>query len=123
MLNVALKEWDLVISAILEGRQAVLLRKGAFKPKTNSCSNINSFTSIPPSSIRIRAWSNGRSRGDRHARIEPDRIEIRGCGAVDASSKSLAGRNWKRSTIFICGTPRCWTCALPIVLRSRSIWS
>ena len=34
-LNVALKEWDLVISAMLAGRQAVLLRKGGILESDN----------------------------------------------------------------------------------------
>ena len=35
MLNVALKEWDLVIAALLAGRQVVLLRKGGILESEN----------------------------------------------------------------------------------------
>jgi hypothetical protein len=85
-LSIALKEWDLLIKALLAGEQAILLRKGGILEADNQFElEHNRFLFYPtfihqdPRMLKP-AW---RGRIQKLA-AEPDRIEIKGYGEVAA---------------------------------------
>jgi hypothetical protein len=83
-LSVALKEWDLVISALLDGRQAILLRKGGILESENQ------FELEHPSFLFFPTFVHQDPRmvkaayrvGLQQTAAEPELVKIRGFGAV-----------------------------------------
>jgi hypothetical protein len=82
MLSIALKEWDLLITALLEGRQAILLRKGGILEAENQFTLEHSrflffstFIHQDPRMVKP-AYRAGLTS----VRTEPERITLRGYG-------------------------------------------
>src|SRR5215213_9302715 len=85
-LSMALKEWDLLISAMLSGRQAILLRKGGILEAENQFELDHSrFLFYPTFVHQDPRMVKEQRRGEiRKMAAEPERIEIRGYGEVAA---------------------------------------
>src|SRR6201996_676891 len=83
-LNVALKEWDLVISDLLAGRQAMLLRKGGILEANNEFElEHKRFLFYPTFIHQDPKMTKPERRAElRQFPTEPDQIEIRGYGEV-----------------------------------------
>ena len=83
-LNVALKEWDLVISDLLAGRQAILLRKGGILEANNEFElEQKRFLFWPTFVHQDPRMTKAERRGElRRAAVEPGEVEIRGYGEV-----------------------------------------
>ena len=83
-LSIALKEWDLVISDLLAGRQALLLRKGGILESNNEFELEHKRFLFYPTFIHQdpRMTKPERRAELRHLPAEPDKIEIRGYGEV-----------------------------------------
>jgi hypothetical protein len=83
-LHIALKEWDLVISALVSGRQAILLRKGGILEAENQFELEHSRFLFFPTFIHQnpRMVKPALRQGIFSVRQEPDRVEIRGWAEV-----------------------------------------
>ncbi len=83
-LSLALKEWDLVISEMLAGRQAVLLRKGGILESNNEFElEHRRFLFYPTFVHQDPRMTKAEKRGElRRAIQEPGQVEIRGYGEV-----------------------------------------
>ncbi|HUO08875.1 MAG TPA: DUF1802 family protein [Phycisphaerae bacterium] len=83
-LSIALKEWDLVISDLLAGRQAILLRKGGILEANNEFElEHKRFLFYPTFIHQDPKMTKPERRAElRHAAQEPGEIEIRGYGEV-----------------------------------------
>ncbi|MGN6369138.1 MAG: DUF1802 family protein [Phycisphaerae bacterium] len=83
-LSIALKEWDLVISDLLAGRQALLLRKGGILESNNEFElEHKRFLFYPTFIHQDPKMTKPERRAElRHLPAEPDKIEIRGYGEV-----------------------------------------
>ena len=83
-ISVALKEWALVIEALLAGRQAVLLRKGGILESNNQFELEHARFLFFPTFVHQDArmvkavWR----AGIQSVRAEPEKVEIRGYGEV-----------------------------------------
>jgi len=82
MLTIALKEWDLLITALLEGRQAVLLRKGGILEAENQFTLEHARFLFFPTFIHQdpRMVKPAYRAGLTSVRAEPERITLRGYG-------------------------------------------
>jgi hypothetical protein len=85
-LNVALKEWDLVISAMLAGRQAILLRKGGILESENQFElEHKRFLFYPTFVHQDPRMTKPEFRGEiRRVSAEPEQVELRGYGEAAA---------------------------------------
>ena len=85
-LNVALKEWDLVFSAMLAGRQAVLLRKGGILEADNQFElEHERFLFFPTYVHQDPRMTKAAFRGEiRTMAAEPTEVELRGHGEAAA---------------------------------------
>lgn len=83
-LQVALKEWDLLISDLLAGRQAILLRKGGILEANNEFELEHKRFLFYPTFVHQdpRMVKPERRAEIRRAKNEPGEIEIRGYGEV-----------------------------------------
>ena len=83
-LSIALKEWDLVISDLLAGRQAILLRKGGILEANNEFELEHKRFLFYPTFIHQdpKMTKPERRTELRYAAQEPSQIEIRGYGEV-----------------------------------------
>jgi len=83
-LSVALKEWDLVISDLLAGRQAILLRKGGILEANNEFElEYKRFLFYPTFVHQDPNMTKPERRRElRRAAQEPGELEIRGYGEV-----------------------------------------
>ena len=83
-MNIALKEWDLVISELLAGRQAILLRKGGILEANNEFElEQRRFVFYPTVVHQEPRMVKAGKRGEiRTMAAEPSQIEIRGYGEV-----------------------------------------
>jgi hypothetical protein len=79
-MHIALKEWDLVISALLAGRQAILLRKGGILEAENQFElEHRRFLLFPTFVHQDPRMVKPQWRGDiRAMAAEPAKVEIRG---------------------------------------------
>lgn len=84
-LSTALKEWDLLITALLEGRQAVLLRKGGILEAENQFTlEHERFLFYPTYVHQDPKMVKPRFRdGIRREAAEPEMLTIRGFGEVE----------------------------------------
>ncbi len=83
-ISVALKEWALVIEALLAGKQAVLLRKGGILESDNQFELEHARFLFFPTFVHqdarmVKAQWRG---GIESMRAEPEKVEIRGYGEV-----------------------------------------
>ena len=83
-ISVALKEWDLTISLLLAGKQAILLRKGGILEAENEfVLEHQRFLFYPTFSHQDPRMVKSAHRAViRHAKSEPEKIEICGYGEV-----------------------------------------
>jgi hypothetical protein len=83
-MNIALKEWDLLINALLEGRQVILLRKGGILESNNQFElEHNRFLFYPTFVHQDPRMVKPQFRAAiQHAAAEPDSLTIRGMGEV-----------------------------------------
>jgi hypothetical protein len=83
-MNIALKEWDLVISELLAGRQAILLRKGGILEANNEFElEQRRFLFYPTFVHQDPRMVKAEKRGEIRAMAsEPGEVEIRGYGEV-----------------------------------------
>jgi hypothetical protein len=83
-LGVALKEWDLVISELLAGRQAILLRKGGILEANNEFELEHRRFLFYPTFVHqdSRMVKAEKRAAIRRAAQEPGEVEIRGYGEV-----------------------------------------
>ncbi len=83
-LSIALKEWDLVISDLLAGRQAILLRKGGILEANNEFElEHKRFLFYPTFIHQDPKMTKPERRAElRHAAQEPSHLEIRGYAEV-----------------------------------------
>ena len=83
MLSVALKEWDLLISALLEGRQALLLRKGGILESENQFELEHpAFLFYPTFVHQDPRMVKSAFRRDITQAAEPEVVTLRGYGTV-----------------------------------------
>lgn len=83
-LNVALKEWDLVIADLLAGRQAILLRKGGILEANNEFELEHKRFLFYPTFVHQdpRMVKAERRPAIRQMAAEPGEVELRGYGEV-----------------------------------------
>jgi len=84
LVNVALKEWDLQINALLSGRQAFLLRKGGILESNNEFELEHPRFVFFPTVVHQdpRMVKPEFREGLRQVREEPDKVEIKAWGEV-----------------------------------------
>jgi len=84
MIDVALKEWDLVCSALLSGRQAILLRKGGILDSGNHFELEHRRFWLFPTFVHQdpRMVKPEHRAGLTQVRQEPERVQLRGFAEV-----------------------------------------
>ena len=84
LINVALKEWDLQINALLSGRQAFLLRKGGILESNNEFELEHPRFLFFPTVVHQdpRMVKPEYREGLRQVREEPDKVQIKAWGEV-----------------------------------------